>query len=126
MYRDAEQREFARKLRREMTDAERKLWRSLRCEQLRGWKFRRQAAIGPYVVDFVCFDAKLVVELDGGQHNTEEGKQHDLRRTAWLESQGFRVVRFWNHDALNDACAVVEAIGHSPLEPTAVTPSVHH
>lgn len=113
MYRDAEQREFARKLRREMTDAERKLWRSLRCEQLRGWKFRRQAAIGPYVVDFVWFDAKLVVELDGGQHNTEEGKQHDLRRTAWLESQGFRVVRFWNHDALNDACAVVEAIGHA-------------
>ncbi|TWT99980.1 hypothetical protein Pla108_09240 [Botrimarina colliarenosi] len=110
MYRDAEQREFARKLRREMTDAERKLWRSLRCEQLRGWKFRRQAAIGAYIVDFVCFDAKLVVELDGGQHNTAEGKHHDLRRTAWLESQGFRVVRFWNHDALEDADALVEAI----------------
>lgn len=110
MYRNADQREFARRLRREMTDAERALWNALRCEQLQGLKFRRQAAIGDYVVDFVCFEAKLVIELDGGQHNDAEVRCYDEARTRWLDAQGFRVLRYWNHDVLEEVGAVVEAI----------------
>lgn len=92
------------------TEAERELWRALRCKQLRGHKFRRQTAIGKYLVDFVCFDLKLVVEVDGGQHNDSAVQEYDKNRTAWLESQGFRVVRYWNHDVIEDVDAVVEAI----------------
>jgi len=95
MYRDEEQRDFARKLRNELTDAEKILWHFLRGNKL-GVKFRRQAAIGAYVVDFVCFSHQLIIELDGPQHVSEEGKKNDERRTAFLESRGFRVIRFRN------------------------------
>lgn len=97
---------FARALRRNSTDAERRIWRHLRDRRLSGLKFRRQATVGCYVVDFLCAEKRLVVELDGGQH-TAEG---DAARTARLEELGYRVIRFWNNDALGNADAVLEAI----------------
>lgn len=109
--------EFARTLRQAMTDAERALWYQLRAKRLLGWKFRRQQLIGTYIVDFVCFEAKLVVELDGSQH--AEQVDADARRTAWLESQGFRVLRFWNDAVLKEMGPVLEEILRNlPLSPT--------
>src|SRR4051812_5129020 len=95
MYRDQEQRDFARQLRNNATPAEKRLWYFLRAGKL-GVKFRRQAAIGGYIVDFVCFTHRLIVELDGPQHVAEKGQVHDACRTAWLASCGFRVIRFRN------------------------------
>jgi very-short-patch-repair endonuclease len=113
MYRDNDQREFARALRNQSTDAERRLWQFLRAGQLRGRKFRRQAAIGAYVVDFVCFADKLIVELDGPQHFEPEAIAYDERRTNWLASRGFRVVRFRNQELDESIRAVVDAIGRA-------------
>jgi very-short-patch-repair endonuclease len=98
MYRDNDQREFARTLRNQPSDAEQRLWHFLRAQRLRDRKFRRQAAIGPYVVDLVCFANKLVVELDGPQHLDAEAVEHDKRRTNWLTARGFRVIRFRNQE----------------------------
>ena len=98
----------ARELRHASTEAEKLLWQKLRARQLGGAKFRRQTPIGPYIVDFASFEHRLVVEIDGGQHNTPQGRQHDLRRTAWLESQGFRVLRFWNNQVLTNLEGVLE------------------
>ena len=106
-------RERARDLRRNPTEAERALWKHLRIRQLRGHKFRRQQLLGPYIVDFVCLEKRLIVELDGGQH--AEQVRSDTNRTAWLETQGFRVIRFWNHHVLNEIEAVKEAIGEALL-----------
>ena len=78
--------------------AERTLWSRLRHRQLNGHRFRRQVPIGPYIADFACLDARLVVEVDGGQHFEEVG--YDERRAMWLESRGYRVYRFWNGDVL--------------------------
>jgi adenine-specific DNA-methyltransferase len=100
--------EQARHLRKNPTEAERRLWGRLRYRQLEGARFRRQAPIGPYIADFVCFDKKLVVEVDGGQH--AERLIADEKRTAWLRAQGFHVVRFWNHDVLTQTDAVLIAI----------------
>jgi very-short-patch-repair endonuclease len=96
----------ARALRTRMTAAERLLWRKLRQQSL-GCAFRRQAPLGPYIVDFVCFERKLVLEVDGGQHLESVG---DKIRDHWLEAEGFRVLRFWNHEVLNDVEAVLAAI----------------
>ena len=90
---------FARKLRREMTDEERVLWSYLRNRQFLGLKFRRQVPVGPYVVDFLCESAKLVVELDGWQHGEREA--YDVRRTGYLKTQGYRVVRYNNAEVRN-------------------------
>ncbi len=109
MYRDEEQRDFARDLRNNCTVPEAQLWYFLRAGKL-GVKFRRQAAIGSYIVDFVCFSHQLIVELDGPQHATEEGKARDERRTAWLESEGYRVIRFRNQMIDNEIQLVVEEI----------------
>ena len=98
----------ARRLRRNQTDAERVLWFRLRDRRLAGWKFRRQAPIDRYVVDFICADARLLVELDGGQH-TERAEQ-DIARTRILESMGYLVLRFWNNDVLANTDGVVETI----------------
>jgi very-short-patch-repair endonuclease len=98
----------ARGLRRASTEAEKLLWQKLRARQLGGAKFRRQTPIGPYIVDFVSFEHRLVVEIDGGQHNMPQGRQHDLKRTAWLEAQGFRVLRFWNNQVLTNLEGVLE------------------
>ncbi len=91
-----------------MTDAEIRLWSRLRRKQVDGYRFRRQAPLGPYVVDFACFDARLVIEVDGGQH--ADDAVADLARAKWLEAQGYRVLRFWNHDVLGNGDGVVEAI----------------
>jgi len=98
----------ARGLRRASTEAEKLLWQKLRARQLGGAKFRRQTPISPYIVDFASFEHRLVVEIDGGQHNTPQGRQHDLKRTAWLEAQGFRVLRFWNNQVLTNIEGVLE------------------
>ncbi|MCL6505403.1 MAG: DUF559 domain-containing protein [Bryobacteraceae bacterium] len=102
--------DFARKLRREQTDAEKLMWALLRDRRLAGCKFRRQHPVEPYVVDFFCHELQLAIELDGGQHNTEEGKQHDQRRTQFLAEKGIRVLRFWNHDVLQDTDTVLQAL----------------
>ena len=104
-------RDFARDLRKNLTDAERCLWRDLRHCQIAGCRFRRQAPIGPYIVDFVCFERKLVVELDGGQHAAQV--EYDQTRTDWLGSQGFRVLRFWNSEVFENRDGVLEAIGQA-------------
>jgi len=91
-----------------MTDAERLLWKHLRNTQLHGLKFRRQQPIGNYIVDFICFENKLVVELDGSQHITNV--TNDQLRTMWLENLGYRVIRFWNHDVLKNIAGVLEEI----------------
>lgn len=98
----------ARYLRSNPTDAERKLWSPLRRKQLHGHRFRRQRPIGPYVVDFVCLEASLIIEVDGGQHAEQLAK--DEARTRFLEKQGFRVVRFWNNEVLANSTEVLEVI----------------
>ncbi len=98
--------EHSRSLRVSQTDAERKLWRCLRAGQLDGLKFRRQHPVTPYIVDFYCDCLKLVIELDGSQHNPEI----DAVRTRFLEAQGLTVLRFWDNDVLMQTEAVVEAI----------------
>ncbi len=103
----------ARALRSNPTEAERALWKHLRVRQIEGHKFRRQQPLGRYIVDFVCLEKRLIVELDGGQH--AEQVHSDTNRTAWLEAQGFRVMRFWNHDVLNEIEAVKEAIWEALL-----------
>jgi very-short-patch-repair endonuclease len=124
MYRNEDQRNFARRLRNEMTEAEKRLWRYLRAQQLHGHKFRRQVAIGPYVVDFVCLAQKLIIELDGPQHCETTAAEHDGRRTAWLESLGYGVLRFRNHQLDDDIHAVVDEIARAlaNAEPTVAPP----
>jgi very-short-patch-repair endonuclease len=96
----------ARRLRKTMTGAERKLWRVIRDRQLAGAKFRRQHPLGPYVIDFYCEESQIAVEVDGMQHVPER----DDGRTAWLEAHGCRVIRFWNHEVLQQLPAVLETI----------------
>lgn len=98
----------ARRLRRRLTDAERALWRNLRDRQLDGHKFRRQHPLGRFVVDFVCLEERLVVELDGGQHALR--KNADTARTAWLNREGYRVLRFWNNEVLRNTDGVLAEI----------------
>ena len=105
----------ARSLRVGQTDAEQLLWHHLRNRRLQGWKFRRQNEIGLYVVDFVCPDAGLIVELDGGQHG--EQLIYDEARTRKLREQGYRVLRFWNNDALTNTEGVFEAILEAMASP---------
>ena len=110
--------ERARRLRREQTVAERRLWRQLRDRQLLGEKFRRQHPIAPYIVDFVCLSRKLIVELDGGQH-AERRKAYDKNRDDYLRRKGFRVLRFWNNDVLGNLDGV---LGRIRRELEAATP----
>lgn len=98
----------ARGLRRDGTDVERKLWYCLRDRRLDGHKFRRQLPVGPYVVDFACVESRLVVELDGGQH--AERTAQDAARTRFIEARGFRVLRFWNSEALAQTETVLHLI----------------
>ncbi len=102
---------LARRLRQNMTEAERRLWSRLRGKQLHARQFYRQTIIGRYIVDFYCPAAKLVVEVDGGQHVEAEHLRHDARRDAFLEAQGLRVLRFNNREVLKRTDAVVEVIG---------------
>ena len=100
----------AKKLRANTTPHERILWRALKEIPLEGTHFRRQAPIGRYVVDFFCPARRLVIELDGGHHNEDDMAARDRERQLWLESEGYRVVRFWNSDIASDLNAVLERI----------------
>ena len=106
----------ARQLRKNPTKAESTLWRHLRGRRLEGYKFRRQVPLGRYIVDFVSFERRLIIELDGGHHQVQAA--YDNQRTQWLESQGFRVLRFWNNQVLGQteaiAQAILEALEHHP------------
>ena len=99
----------AQELRREMTDCERRLWSRLRHREL-GFKFRRQMPIGGYIADFACAAARIVIELDGGQHGSDEAEARDLIRTSEIQRCGFRVLRFWNHEVVERLDEVVETI----------------
>ncbi len=107
---DAMANERARYLRRNQTDAERRLWVHLREMKHDGFHFRRQCPVGPYVADFLCYSARIVVEVDGGQHGTEPGLAHDEKRDAWFEANGYRVLRYWNDDVRKNVEGVVETI----------------
>ena len=104
----------ARELRKNATDAERKLWWKLRYRQLDGYRFRRQVPIGPYIIDFVCLSHRLPIELDGSQHGGAIA--YDQARTRWLESRGYRVLRFWNGDVLRDMEGVLDTIHRALME----------
>ena len=97
----------AKALRSNMTDAERRLWYFLRAHRFKGTKFKRQATIGKYIVDFVSFEKHLVIEVDGSQHADNEA---DRLRTRWLEDRGFRVLRFWNNEVLKNTSGVLDTI----------------
>ena len=98
----------ARRLRSDATEIEGRLWSILRGRRFGGFKFRRQYAIGDYIADFACIERGVIVELDGSQHAEQEG--YDLRRSAWFESTGYRVIRIWNADYLRDPDSAREAI----------------
>jgi len=100
----------ARRLRGSMSEAEKRLWYHLRAHRFCGASFRRQTSIGPYVVDFVCHDARLIIELDGGQHGTASVKNRDEQRTTWPRGRGYRVLRFWNNDVLQNTVGVLELV----------------
>ncbi len=97
----------ARSLRTNDTEAEYRLWGDMRNRQLNGYKFSRQIPLGPYIVDFVCREQRLIVELDGSQHAENT---HDERRTEWLNQQGYSVLRFWNAEVLQERSAVLDTI----------------
>ena len=99
---------YAKALRHGMTDAERTLWKHLRDRRMGGFKFRRQVPLNSFIVDFVCFDARLVIEVDGGHHG--ERADEDSARTGQLAAKGYRLLRFWNHEVLGETDAVLEAI----------------
>ena len=109
----------AKELRHTETEAEQIIWSWLRTKKLNGVKFRRQEPVGKYIVDFVSFEKKLIIEIDGGQHSLEENSINDKTRTEWLQSQGFRVIRFWNNDVSSNLDGVItrikEALNENPL-----------
>ena len=100
----------ARTLRGAMTDAEQRLWRCLRRKQLGGFRFRRQPPLYRFVLDFYCCEAKLAIELDGGQHNAPDARIQDIARTKYLMDHGIRVLRFWNNEVFRDTDAVLQKI----------------
>ena len=102
---------LARHLRAAMTDAERVLLARLRKKSTWGLRIRRQVPLGPFIADFACHAARLVIEVDGAQHAEPGGLSHDAKRTVWLEQQGYCVIRFWNADVLRDPDAAAEAVG---------------
>ena len=101
---------LARELRKRQTDAERALWNKLRSKQIEGVKFRRQQPIGPYIVDFVSLERKLIIEIDGGQHNERKVREKDQEREEWLKEKGYQILRFWNNDVLTNIEGVLERI----------------
>jgi len=111
-------RNTANRLRAHATAAEDILWRHLRRMNVEGSHFRRQVVIGPYIADFACLAKRLIIEVDGSQHGDEAGLKRDEIRTQWLQSEGYRVIRFWNNDVMSKTDAVLDAI-HTMI---AVTP----
>jgi adenine-specific DNA-methyltransferase len=116
-------RTIARRLRAEASDAECKLWSHLRRKQIAQLRFRRQHPIGPYVVDFYCSAAKLVIELDGAQHGEDRAVAYDAARTRWLEARDFRVLRIWNHEFFEYPDEVLERIWRTVMERAVIPPS---
>ena len=114
---------YSRVLRNNLTEAEKVLWRALRYRQIAGYKFRRQVSIGRYIVDFVCYEKRIVIEVDGSQHFDN---RYDLERTAWLNGQGFQVYRFWNNEVLGNLEKVKEAIYHACMNLTSPHPAFGH
>ena len=112
-------RALAKELRGQMTNAEKRLWYRLRGHRFHGLKFKRQAPIGRYVVDFICFEHRLIVELDGGQH---ADNATDRQRDDWLRSEGYRVLRFWNHDVLRRTDSVLSDISDALIQSDGLTP----
>ena len=98
---------FARHMRHEPTEAERALWLALRGRRFLAWKFRRQVPIGPFIADFLCIEARLIIEVDGGQHAENP---RDVERDHWFEANGFRVLRLWNHAVLTAKLAALDAV----------------
>ena len=112
---------IARDLRKNSTEAERALWYRLSRRQLEGYKFRRQQPIGRYVVDFVSFERKLVIEVDGGQHKVQ--KEEDKKRDNWLERNGFKVLRFWNSEMFENLEGVLNVVRRNLLPPPPAPPA---
>ena len=110
MYYNSKNLNLAKKLRSNMTKEEVKLWNILRAKRFYGYKFKRQVLIGNYIVDFLCPDKKLVIEVDGGQHNSLNDRNKDVERTKYIESQGYTLIRFWNNDVWNNIDGVCEEI----------------
>jgi very-short-patch-repair endonuclease len=99
-----------------MTDAATKIWQRLRAHRFQDLSFRRQFPVGPFIADFVCLEARLVIEIDGGQHASDEAA-YDARRDAWLRAEGFRILRFWNNDVLKNFSGVLERAAEALREP---------
>jgi very-short-patch-repair endonuclease len=121
---DPKTRTRARTLRRELTKAEQEMWNLLRDFRPRGARFRRETPIGPYIADFAWLSAKIIVEVDGNSHETDDGKRHDKQRDAWLKGQGFNVLRFDNDQILDNPDYVfvaLEAVISSSLKPEGAT-----
>ena len=114
----------AQELRRTPTDAEQRLWDLLRRRRFAGCKFRRQHPVGRYIVDFVCLERRLIVEVDGGQH--DERRLYDAKRDAWLCTQQFRVLRFWNNDVDRNLEAVLTVIDEALHNPPPGRPAADH
>ena len=110
--------QLAKSLRSNATDAEKLLWKYLRAHRMNDYKFKRQVVIEPYIVDFVCLEAKLIIEADGGQHNEHQEREKDNHRTAFLEQCGYKVVRFWNHQILTETESVLEYIYRELTNPS--------
>ncbi|RED38699.1 very-short-patch-repair endonuclease [Rhodopseudomonas thermotolerans] len=117
------QHRHARELRKKSTDVERLMWAALRDKQLNGFSFKRQVPIGPYIADFACHSVKLVVELDGGQHFSDDGERADAARTAAIEARGFRVIRFNNAEVMSNRAGVLQSIA-DVLAARAPTPTL--
>ncbi|MEA3275674.1 MAG: DUF559 domain-containing protein [Pseudomonadota bacterium] len=109
-----------KRLRSHQTDAEQRLWYHLRGHRFMGLKFKRQKPVGRYIVDFVCHERRIIVEVDGGQHALRTG--HDLQRDTWSRDQGYRVLRFWNHEVMQQLDGVLEGIRSAALSPSPPAP----
>ncbi len=110
------QRTRARSLRRDLTDAERIIWNAIRAHRMHGTSFRRQTPIGPFIVDFVCHSAPVIIEIDGGQHYETENIKRDAQREAFLASKGYRILRFNNHEVMTNREGVLETIAAAIVE----------
>jgi very-short-patch-repair endonuclease len=113
--RDGQKTRFARRLRKNMTSAERLLWWKLKDKQ-QGWKFHRQPPVGPFILDFACLEVLLAIEVDGATHHTNEEIDYDASRTRYLQGQGWRVVRFWNREIFENLNGAVDTIHKAALE----------
>ncbi len=113
---------LAKGLRKRSTDVEHLLWHRLRAGRFDGMKFRRQHPIGQYIVDFICLERKLIIELDGGQHTLPDEILKDRKRDAWLEKEGYTVMRFWDNEVLTNTSGILEAIRERLRTPSPQSP----